>query len=56
MTQRFKIDFQDSYGTYGLFYTRGWLWPTWYLIVSYKTKQEALDFYEKIKELPVYLP
>ena len=55
---RFKIDFYDFVEMpYGLYFDDGSRWrPDWRRVNSYKTKEEALAFYEKIKDLPEYLP
>jgi hypothetical protein len=54
---RFKIDAgYDSYYPFDLFvrgrYLGGWRWRR---IGYFKTKEEALELYEKIKDLPEYL-
>jgi len=60
MTQRprFKIDFSDySSQPYALFFDEGGYWrPRWRRVDTYKTQDEARAFYEKVKDLPEYLP
>jgi hypothetical protein len=55
---RFKIDFYDYEDRpYGLYFDDGSRWrANWRRVNSYKTKEEALAFYDKIKDLPEYLP
>jgi hypothetical protein len=55
---RFKIDFDDYPKVpYGLYFDQGGYWRRdWRRVCSYETKAEALAFYDKIKDLPEYLP
>lgn len=55
---RFKIDFNDYSGEpYALYFDAGGYWrPNWRRVNTYKTKEEALAFYDRIKDLPEYLP
>lgn len=55
---RFKIDFYDYVDQpYGLYFDEGGYWfACWRRVCSYKTREEALAFYGKIKDLPEYLP
>ena len=55
---RFKIDFYDYVDRpYGLYFDDGGRWsPNWRRVNSYETKAEAMAFYDKIKDLPEYLP
>ncbi len=56
--QRFKIDFCGSvHFPFGLFFAKQKWWggENWRLVESFDSRQQALDFYEKIKNLPEYL-
>lgn len=55
---RFKIDFYDYVEKpYGLYFDHGGFWgPEWRRVNSYATQDEARAFYDKIKDLPEYLP
>ena len=56
---RFKIDIYRSYTNYfGLYVRRpgGWIrQDTWEVLESFPTREGAMAFYEKIKDLPEYL-
>jgi hypothetical protein len=52
-TPRFKIDMHDGYAPFGL-YARTWM--GWRKLDYFRTREEALVLYEKIKDLPEYLP
>ena len=56
---RFKIDVYNS-STYffGLYVHRrfGWMIWRWEMLQTFQTRDEAISLYEKIKDLPEYLP
>lgn len=61
MKRVFKIDVNDStfrpFGLYHLASAKGfWDSDKWVLVDSFATRDEARDFWEKIKDLPEYLP
>jgi len=56
---RFKIDFRHgySYSVIGLYHRRqGWFCPIWDLVEAFSSIEDAKAHYEKIKDLPEYLP
>jgi hypothetical protein len=55
---RFKIDFYDSAcGPFGLYFREATLLGSrWKHIDHYASKEGALALYNKIKDLPEYLP
>lgn len=54
---RFKIDFsQSAVYPFALYFNRGRLWDAWERLDTFKTRDEAKDLYERIKDLPEYLP
>lgn len=57
---RFKIDFYNGssfpFGLYVQYPARGWIPRRWECIDHFATKDEAKALYEKIKDLPEYLP
>jgi hypothetical protein len=54
---RFKIDFNDYFNEpFALYFDEGGWRPIWRKVNSYKTKDEAVAFYDKVKDLPEYLP
>ncbi|MGW1422720.1 hypothetical protein ACWAT4_21700 [Bradyrhizobium manausense] len=56
-TARFKIDFMHgSYEPFGLFWRRPGIFGVWVKLDSFKTRADAKEHYEKIKDLPEYLP
>lgn len=60
MIARFKIDFKPGHGTYSAFRLM-WRSPTWYggrwvEVYTFDTQDKAREHYEKIKDLPEYLP
>jgi hypothetical protein len=59
MADRFKIDLYDSHGfPFGLYALRKWsTWRPagWVHIDHFASREEAKEYYEKIKDLPEYL-
>lgn len=57
-TMRFKIDLYNStFRPFGLYFAkRRLLGVDWKHVDSFETKEDAMTFYEKIKDLPQYLP
>lgn len=54
---RFKIDFNDyHHEPFALFFDDGGWRQNWRRVNTYKTKEEAMAFYDMIKDLPEYLP
>jgi hypothetical protein len=60
MNARFKIDFNPgsaSYSAFVLLYrTRGWFFSRWKEVYTFETIEAARLHYEKIKDMPEYLP
>lgn len=59
-TERFKIDFNPGYAGYSafvlLFREPRWYGAKWVQVSTFETVEKAKDHYEKIKDLPQYLP
>ncbi len=55
---RFKIDFYDSsFCPFALYFAeRGYFSVNWRRLQTFETQEKAKEFYEKIKDLPEYLP
>lgn len=55
---RFKIDLYNScYAPFGLFFSRRrWLGSYWDLVQNFETHEKAKEHYDKLKDLPEYLP
>jgi hypothetical protein len=55
---RFKIDFiASSYEPFALYFRKPtWFGGSWVRIDEFKTRDDAKAHYEKIKDLPEYLP
>lgn len=60
MISRFKIDFtpgSSTYSAFGLFWRQPtWFGGKWVRVDTFETVEKAKEHYEKIKELPEYLP
>lgn len=55
-TARFKIDICDRFYPFGLYHKRrGWFSSKWVELKSFEKREEALAYYDLIKDLPEYL-